>query len=428
MDRDGVRKISVQTLFYFVVGTLVLTCLYRYMCTDMKLSTDKQLANNLILTIRPPVVNLERNMTIIEVKMREPNTLLDLPTNFNISNTNSHHSTVKHTILWYNPPEWIERRQRGAFMETCEYNNCVYTKDRSHLHSSSAIVFVPSVGGFPRTPPISPEERNHNQVWVVYSLEPPMNFYINNYKSPQWTNTINWTMTYRFDSDILATYGTMQSRKIPRVRDYNKIFQKKKKMVAWIVSHCHAVSNRDEYVAELKKAGVEVDIFGSCGKNIRHLDNIQVEDLLNTYKFYLSFENSLCKDYITEKVFKKYDLDLILIVRGGGDYDKLLPTKTFINTAHFPNMSSLANYVRQLADDKNEYIQALRKKDKYEVLDEDHFGYPYAVCELCRKLNNVEKHRNSYSKMTDFLEDKTCRMAKDIPNFAPNPIQSNIYG
>ena len=109
-------------------------------------------------------------------------------------------------------------------MDRCEYNNCVYTKDRLHLNNSSAIVFVPSMGGFTSNPPISPLERNLNQIWAVYSLEPPMNFYFDNYKSPHWTNTINWTMTYRFDSDILAPYGTTKSRKIPPVRDYNEIY------------------------------------------------------------------------------------------------------------------------------------------------------------------------------------------------------------
>ena len=74
-------------------------------------------------------------------------------------------------------------------------------------------------------------------------------------------------------------------------------------MVAWIVSHCNAVNNRDEYVAELKKTGVEVDIFGNCGENIYHLNGTQIKDLITRYKFFLSFENSLCKDYITEKIF-----------------------------------------------------------------------------------------------------------------------------
>jgi hypothetical protein len=41
------------------------------------------------------------------------------------------------------------------------------------------------------------------------------------------------------------------------------------------------------------------------------------------YYFYLAFENSLCKDYITEKFFDAMSRDVVPVVRGGGDYAKV---------------------------------------------------------------------------------------------------------
>ncbi len=39
-------------------------------------------------------------------------------------------------------------------------------------------------------------------------------------------------------------------------------------------------------------------------------------DIQRVYKFYLSFENSLCRDYVTEKFFTRAG-NILPVVRGG---------------------------------------------------------------------------------------------------------------
>ena len=52
-------------------------------------------------------------------------------------------------------------------------------------------------------------------------------------------------------------------------------------------------------------------------------------------RFYISFENAICADYITEKTYNALKLNTIPIVLGGVNYTSLLPPKSFINAAKF---------------------------------------------------------------------------------------------
>ena len=77
-----------------------------------------------------------------------------------------------------------------------------------------------------------------------------------------------------------------------------------RKPVAWLVSNCQTASHRELYVKELQKY-VPVDVFGKCGEPLKCTkgrDECFVE-IAESYKFYLSFENSICEDYVTEKFF-----------------------------------------------------------------------------------------------------------------------------
>ena len=82
------------------------------------------------------------------------------------------------------------------------------------------------------------------------------------------------------------------------------LFPGKTKLVAWFVSNCAAKNARLEYARSLSEE-ISVDIFGSCGElRCSKREGEQCRDKLREqYKFYLAFENSDCKDYVTEKFF-----------------------------------------------------------------------------------------------------------------------------
>lgn len=70
------------------------------------------------------------------------------------------------------------------------------------------------------------------------------------------------------------------------------------------MSNCSARNNRLQFAHELGKY-IDVDIYGACGAfKCSRTNADKCFDILDRdYKFYLAFENSNCRDYITEKFF-----------------------------------------------------------------------------------------------------------------------------
>ena len=54
------------------------------------------------------------------------------------------------------------------------------------------------------------------------------------------------------------------------------------------------------------------------------------------YKFYLAFENSKCRDYVTEKFYNALLYSMVPVVYGGGDYEALgAPPNSYIDARNF---------------------------------------------------------------------------------------------
>lgn len=103
-------------------------------------------------------------------------------------------------------------------------------------------------------------ERPSYQIWLLFLLESASNTGASEHK-----DMINWTATYRHDSDIPTPYakyfpfGDLQNSKLLPLKNYS---QGKTKKVAWFVSNCGARNKRLEYAQELQKY-IQVDIYGS---------------------------------------------------------------------------------------------------------------------------------------------------------------------
>ncbi|XP_076347342.1 4-galactosyl-N-acetylglucosaminide 3-alpha-L-fucosyltransferase 9-like [Tachypleus tridentatus] len=275
-------------------------------------------------------------------------------------------------------------------------NLCEVTREKRLLSSVDAVLFHARDLNMKDLPKI----REPHQRWILYGLESPS---LTNLPWKSINGLFNWTMTYRENSDIQARYGytcKKQSLGKNEIRDYFKI---KSREVVWFVSNCHTSSKREKYVRELAKF-IPVDIYGNCGKKkcIPSQSSRCYENILNKYKFYLSFENSICKDYITEKFFNILNYDIVPITFGGAKYEHFIPTNSFINALNFPDPRDLAKLLKKIGSNGTLYNEFFRWKTNYKV-------YLHRwMCELCEKLHEDTTPTVRYNLKEWFVKEANC--------------------
>ncbi|KAK8739637.1 hypothetical protein OTU49_003441 [Cherax quadricarinatus] len=328
----------------------------------------------------------------------------------------------------------------GLKLEGCPSWKCRFTYDRGYTGTADAILFT--AGGFTLDNiPKAPKPQFQRWVWVDVEAptEPGGLRTANTLRVHKMNHLVNWTMTYHSESDIIASYGhflslgatvkplrpNLLSEHSEAVKRYTaalergdtlenvmgpswRSFVKRPKVVAWMSSHCRTNSRREDYIAELSKY-ITVDKYGGCGNiTCYHRDplgNLCWQNMLSgNYSFYLSMENNLCVDYITEKLYNPLLHNIVPVVWGGGDYDQFLPPHSYINARHY-HPRELARLLTRLHQDPVAY-------GRYHVWR----GYLQAsnqgsMCELCHRLHTD----TSYSHHTDVsgwrMRSGRCQMA-----------------
>ncbi|XP_018655381.1 putative alpha(1,3)fucosyltransferase [Schistosoma mansoni] len=229
--------------------------------------------------------------------------------------------------------------------EGCPVSICQFIEDRSDWRKADLLLITDGLHPLLKRP--------HNQAWIGFSYESPSK----HYGTMTLKDKINFTESYRLDATIQTPYGYYIPKnpnhnsntryKLP-IKNYAK---NKSKLIAWLVSNCFSQSPRMLYAKVLSRY-IKVDMYGGCGGSY-------CSDCLNMfskqYKFYLSFENNICKDYITEKFFQNGLLyNMVPIVMGGSreEYTRIAPPHSFIHVDQFKSLFTLSQYLKYL--DKND--------------------------------------------------------------------------
>ncbi|XP_058125698.1 LOW QUALITY PROTEIN: alpha-(1,3)-fucosyltransferase C-like [Anopheles ziemanni] len=159
---------------------------------------------------------------------------------------------------------------------------------------------------------------------------------------------------------------------LPKVRAPKQIY-----VAAIMESPAHTMGS-------MQSVGLKVDVYGSCGHLKCPRGNPECDTMLDTtYWFYLSFENSLCVDYVTEKLYMALRHTIVPIVFGGADYERFVPPGSYINAQDYATVNELVDYLFYLMDNPKEYVKYFWWKEHYAL---DHTN---SYCELCQKLHSV---------------------------------------
>ena len=117
----------------------------------------------------------------------------------------------------------------------------------------------------------------------------------------------NLTSTFRSDSDFPIPYMKTIQREEHCISclPNSTIIKQKDKFISWLVSNCRSSSKREEYYAKLSRY-IPTQKLGKCGKRTpcKRMSPSCTNEIIKKSKFYFSAENSICKDYITGKMFE----------------------------------------------------------------------------------------------------------------------------
>ncbi|ELU15827.1 hypothetical protein CAPTEDRAFT_215776 [Capitella teleta] len=254
------------------------------------------------------------------------------------------------------------------------------------------------------------------QKWVFEEHESPMKTWntVRRENFDALWDQFNITILYTKDSSIQHYMYNISC--VPRDEDGNlevpnvDYLKGKEKSVLWIVGNCKWTMGRELYVDELMKY-IDVDIFGPCGDHVvcgkyGEFQTTCVDNLLSKYKYFLSFENSFCEGYYTEKAIKTERVNTIPVVMGLVNYTEVLFPGTFIDVRDYKSPRLLAEYLKTVGNNSELYNGYIKRKH--------HRACSMApgetsICKLCQHLYNNEGKTEILPDMREYWgKEKRC--------------------
>ncbi|XP_052068276.1 alpha-(1,3)-fucosyltransferase 10-like [Mytilus californianus] len=315
-------------------------------------------------------------------------------------------------ILW-----WTPFTGDAGLYKKCGDVKCFFTNNRLYKDHDKLQAFM--FYGTDFKPFDLPVPRKPNHDWGLLHEESPKNNYL--FSHEEIMELFNYTSTFRRESSYPIPTQYVDSIKWLEDQTYFVPIKEKNKFLSelspimYTQSDCDVPSGRDQYTKMLMEY-INVDSYGTCLHNkdlpanlrdpIEGMDHMEFYKLNAKYKFSLAMENGLCPDYMTEKLWRPFHLGSVPIILGSPKVKDFLPSNhSAIVVEDFKTVKELADYIKYLNDNDEEYARYLEWKSKG-------VRNQYLKKELSEREWSVQS--NWEEATINFIEGFQCYVCKKI--------------
>ncbi|XP_011301914.1 alpha-(1,3)-fucosyltransferase 10 isoform X2 [Fopius arisanus] len=327
-------------------------------------------------------------------------------------------------ILW-----WTPFGSDGA-SRTCGKFKCIFTQDRVYWNHQNlkAILFYGSNLEIHDLP----VPRGSGIKWGLLHEESPRNNLM--FVHQETLRLFNYSSTFSRFSDVPLTLVDLPGEEdllskkyfIPTKEKNRLMNEENLSPLLYLQSNCDTLSERDLYISELMKY-IAVDAYGACLNNrklpgplrdnyIGRLNSGELKKFVGKYKFTLAFENAVCEDYITEKLWRPLTVGSVPIYYGSPSFKDWLPNNSSaVAVQDFKSPKDLAEFLHQLMKNDTLYEQYLSHKLIHEIRND-------------RLLENLRKRpKGLFSVFEYYLRNFECQVCEKIHRNESRTVSKEEY-
>ncbi|KAJ9576668.1 hypothetical protein L9F63_025438, partial [Diploptera punctata] len=281
-------------------------------------------------------------------------------------------------ILWWTPFTGLNG------VRDCGSVKCYFTEDRRFKTLSNLNAFMFYGSKFDVIDlPLPRNGIAHD--WALLHEESPKN--VPALSHLEVLELFNLTATFSRKSHFPITLQYLKNKDVLTDMKYFVPLNKKEELLSdlapiiYVHSDCSTPLERDAYAQELMKY-IQVDSYGKCNAIIlcyslsdpmKSMDSAEFLHFISRYKFTLSFENAVCEDYITEKLWRPLIVGSVPIYMGSPSvricscillFSTGLASKqnSAILASDFKSPKELAQYILTLNSNITKYKSHLQHK------------------------------------------------------------------
>ncbi|PNW69860.1 hypothetical protein CHLRE_18g749697v5 [Chlamydomonas reinhardtii] len=279
--------------------------------------------------------------------------------------------------------------------------NCRYGVGINPETADALWYHIPSMGG-------SSNVKKHHPKQLLIGMSMESSEYYPALDNKDFMKAFDVESSYRTCSQVPVFYFDYNEKQVHALFKAPVSFEQKKTALVYVNSNCGAKSGRSDImrrVIALKDQEVPTHSWGNCDRNMEVTGSFDKMELIRGYKFCVAMENSITKDYITEKLWQALEAGCVPVYLGPHNVADFLPDPdAIIDYNRLGSPEALNKELHRLATDRDAYEAKLAwKSRKWEELapsflrmvERSHVRQPHSRCQLCRlALKNRYRPQN----------------------------------